>query len=349
MIAKSTENPETEATHGRPILRLALLALLLIAVPRGIQLAAQDLETAMEAMVRVRATIPQDATTAPTLGTSREGNGILIGSDGLILTIGYLILESDSIEVQTKAGIFQADFVAYDADTGFGLVRSGVLQRMTPMPLGESSRVEVGDSLHVAGFGDPAQPVRVISRGEFVGYWEYLLDNALYAAPAYPDFGGAALILEGKLVGVGSIFTSVELTGIGRVPCNMFVPIDLLKPILQQMIRTGSSGLPPRPWLGVTTSEIEGRVVVTRVTPGGPAAQAGLARGDVILEVGGQPVSGVAEFYRRVWSKGPAGVEVRLRVLQGSRIRNITVESADRNQRLKSSPSRPGGVAMIRS
>jgi S1-C subfamily serine protease len=348
MKANGFQNTGAKLLSRTSMRRVAILALMLISIPRGFRLEAQDLETAMQAIVRVRATIPQDATTAPTLGTSRQGNGILIDPDGLILTIGYLILESESIEVQSKAGIFPADFVAYDADTGFGLVRSGILQGMTPMPLGESARVDVGDSLHVGGYGEPPQPVRVVSRGEFVGYWEYLLDNALYAAPAYADFGGAALIVDGKLVGVGSIFTSVELSGIGRVPANMFVPIDLLKPILQQMIRTGSSGLPPRPWLGVTTTETEGRVVVTRVTPGGPAAQAGIERGDIILAVGGQTVSGVAEFYRRVWSKGPAGVEVRLRVLQGSRIRNITIETADRNQRLKSSPGRPRGVTLLR-
>jgi S1-C subfamily serine protease len=298
----------------------------------------------MRALVRVRATVPEDATTARTLGTEREGNGILIDSNGLILTVGYLIVEADSIEVEAATGTFQADFVGYDGDTGFGLLRSRSLAGLQPMQLGESSRVVVGDSLQVGGFGNKAQPVHVLSRGEFVGAWEYLLDSAVYTAPTYHDFGGAALISEGKLVGVGSILATFTLSGGDRLACNMFVPIDLLKPILQSLVRSGRSGSPSRPWLGVNTAETEGRVVVTMVTPGSPSEQAGLRHGDIILAVAQQTVAGVAEFYRRVWSTGSAGVSVRLRVLQGDRIRELTVKSADRNERLRRSPSWPGGA-----
>ena len=329
---------------GGPVLGAALAAFLLMWAPGSALLEAQDVEEAMRALVRVRATVPEDATTARTLGTEREGNGILIDSNGLILTIGYLIVEADSIEVQTATGTFPADFVGYDGDTGFGLVRTRSLAGLKPMQLGESSRVEVGDSLQVGGFGNEAQRVHVISRGEFVGSWEYLLDSAVYTAPAYPDFGGAALISEGKLVGVGSILAAFTQPGVGRLACNMFVPIDLLKPILQALERSGRSGLPSRPWLGLNTAETEGRVVVTMVTPGGPAEQAGLRRGDIILTVSQQPVAGIAEFYRRVWSTGSAGVSVRLRVLQGDRIRELTVKSVDRSERLRRSPSRSGGV-----
>ncbi|MGO9309435.1 MAG: S1C family serine protease [Spirochaetia bacterium] len=298
----------------------------------------------MKALVRVRVTVPEGATTARTLGTEREGNGILIDSSGLILTIGYLIVEADRIEVQAATGTFPADFVGYDADTGFGLVQARALAGQAPMPLGESSRVEVGDSLQVGGFGAEAQRVHVISRDEFVGSWEYLVDSAVYTAPAYPDFGGAALISEGKLVGVGSILAAFIQPGVGRLACNMFVPIDLLKPILQSLVRSGRSGVPSHPWLGVSTAETEGRVVVTMVTSGGPADQAGLRPGDIILAVAEQPVAGIAEFYRRVWSTGSAGVSVHLRVLQGDLIRDLTVKSVDRSERLRLSPNRPGSV-----
>jgi len=329
---------------GRPVLGAALAAFLLIWGPGSSLLEAQNVENAMRAIVRVRAAVPEEATTARTLGTAREGNGILIDASGLILTIGYLIVEADSIEVQSSTGTFQADFVGYDGDTGFGLVRARSMAGIPPMPLGESSRVEVGDRLLVGGFGEEAQPVRVISREEFVGYWEYLLESAVYTAPAYPDFGGAALISEGKLVGVGSIFATFTLSGVGRLACNMFVPIDLLKPILQALVHSGRSGLPSRPWLGINTAETEGRLVVTMVTPGSPAEQAGLRRGDIILAVAQQPVAGMAEFYRRVWSTGSAGVSVSLRVLQGELIHELTVKSADRNERLRLSPSRPGSA-----
>jgi len=329
---------------GRPVLGAALAAVLLAWAPASPPVAAQDAEEALRAIVRVRATVPADATTAQTLGTEREGNGILIDSNGLILTIGYLIVEADSIEVQTPSGAFPADLVGYDGDSGFGLIRVRSLIRARPIQLGESSRVDVGDSLQVGAFGEEAQSVRVISRGEFVGYWEYLLDSAVYTAPAFSDFGGAALISEGKLVGVGSILASFSLSGVGRVACNMFVPIDLLKPILQELVRSGRSGLPPRPWLGLNSSETEGRVVVTMVTPGGPAEQAGLRPGDIILAVGQQPVTGIAELYRRVWSTGKAGVSVHLRVLQGDSIRELTVNSVDRNERLRR-PHAPGSVS----
>jgi S1-C subfamily serine protease len=288
--------------------------------------------------------IPPNATTSSTLGTEREGNGVVIDSNGLILTIGYLIVEADSIEVQTAKGTSPADFVGYDGDTGFGLVRARDTAGLQPMPLGESSHVQVGNRLQVEGFGQEAQSVRIISRDEFVGYWEYLLESAIYAAPAIVDFGGAALISEGKLVGIGSILASFNVSGIGRVSCNMFVPIDLLKPILQALVRSGHSGLPPHPWLGVNTAETEGRVVVTMVTPGSPAEQAGMQPGDVILSVGQQQVTGIAEFYRRVWATGPAGVSVNLRVLQGDSIRELTVKSVDRSKLLKHSPAVPEGL-----
>jgi S1-C subfamily serine protease len=309
----------------------------------GPVLATQDLEEALGALVRVRATVPAEATTARGLGTEREGNGVLIGDQGLVLTIGYLIVEAEAIEVEGRRGSLPADFVAYDPNTGFGLLRARGLIGARPLPLGDSSSIEVGDGLHVAGFGRPALEVRLIQRGQFVGTWEYLLEEALYAAPAFPEFGGAALIHDGRLVGVGSILTSFILPGVGRMPCNMFVPVNLLKPILAEMVRAGRSGLPARPWLGLNTEEAEGRVVVTQVTPAGPAELAGLRRGDLILAVEQAPVSGVADFYRRLWAAGPAGVTVRLRVLQGDRVRELSVRSVDRHERLLRPVPRPGG------
>jgi len=324
---------------GRFVRAGALLLLASVGLPVGAQ--AADDET--RALVRVHATVPAEATTAATLGTEREGNGILIDSGGLILTIGYLIIEADHIDVETTEGTFPAEFVGYDGDTGFGLVRAPALRGAHPMPLGESAGIDVGDPLQVEGFGQDTQPVRVISRSEFVGSWEYLLENAIYAAPAYSDFGGAALVSDGKLVGVGSILATFSLSGVGRVACNMFVPVDILKPILQELVRSGRSGLPARPWLGVSTAETEGRVVVTMVTPGGPAERAGIRRGDVILTVERTPVAGIAEFYRRLWAAGSAGVSVKIRVLQGDSIRDVDVKSVDRRERLKPSPARANG------
>lgn len=301
-------------------------------------------EETLKAVVKVRAVIPGDARTARVLGTDREGNGVVIDSSGLILTIGYLILEAETIEVVGPEGKpVSADFVGYDHDTGFGLVRSSEPLGVTPMELGRSSELRGGDAILVAGQGGAGAVLaaRVVSRSEFAGSWEYLLEDAIFTVPSHPQFGGAALIgRDGRLLGIGSLVTRIGLPGLGPVLSNMFVPIDHLKPILADLLAKGRPQKPPRPWLGLNAEDVRGRVVVERVTAGGPAAQAGIGAGDIVLEVGGRPVAGLADFYRKVWALGRAGVEVALSVLQGTRVRGITLRSADRYKflRLKGTP-----------
>jgi S1-C subfamily serine protease len=209
------------------------------------------------------------------------------------------------------------------------------------MKLGQSSDVSEGDPILVASHGgsDSVQGARVVSRSEFAGYWEYLLENAIYTAPPHPSFGGAALIgRDGRLLGIGSIFTQKTIPGLGSIQCNMFVPIDLLKPILANLITTGRSVEPPLPWLGLYAEETRGRVFVLRIASGSPAEKAGLQSGDIVLTVDRNAVSGLADFYRKLWALGKAGVKVPLRILQGTQIRDITVHSADRYQFLSLKP-----------
>jgi S1-C subfamily serine protease len=211
------------------------------------------------------------------------------------------------------------------------------------MKLGKSSNVKEGEPVLVAGHGgeESAQAARVISRKEFTGYWEYLLEEALFTVPAYSNFGGAALIdRDGQLLGIGSLFTQIVIPGFGSIPCNMFVPIDLLNPILTDLIKTGRSRKAPRPWLGINAEEAHGRVFVTQITPGSPAEGADLQRRDLIISVKGMEVNGLADFYRKVWALGNAGVEVPLSVLQGTQIRDITIRSADRYQFLILKPKK---------
>jgi S1-C subfamily serine protease len=314
--------------------RLAWTWILLLCLPPA---GAAQNDAPLDAVVRVRAAIPAEARTAASLGTEREGNGILIDRKGHILTIGYLILEASRIQVTTAGGrTFPARFVGYDHATGFGIVQSTPPLDAEPIPLGDSAGVTMGDAVQILTAGEIAgSGARVISRQPFVGYWEYLLEDAIYVAPAHPDYGGAALVAEdGRLVGVGSILTRLEVASVGRVPCNMFVPIDLLKPILSDLIDRGEADALAKPWLGVHSEETQGRVFVVRVNEGGPAAAAGLAPGDIILSVEGQAVAGLADFYRKLWSSGAAGTKVTLRVLQGDRIREIGVETADRRRYL---------------
>lgn len=305
----------------------------------------QGAEEILKAVVKIRAIIPEDARTARILGTEREGNGVVIDSDGLVLTIGYLIVEAEAIEVVGHDGKpISASFVGYDHSTGFGLLRTEKPLSVVPMKLGQSSEVEEGVPVLVAAHGGPdsAQRARVISRKEFAGYWEYLLEDAIYVAPAHPNFGGAALIgPEGELLGIGSIFTQFSISGVGSIPCNMFVPIDLLKPILADLKSRGRSREPPRPWLGLYTEEAHGRVFVIRVAPGGPAERADIQPEDIILAVKGKEVKGLADFYRTVWALGAAGVDVPLSILRGIRIRDMTVRSADRSEFLRVEPRKP--------
>ncbi len=294
-------------------------------------------DTLTDAVVRLNATIPAQARTASGLGTEREGNGIVIDRQGHILTIGYLILEASRIEITTGGGRkIAAHYVGYDHASGFGLLRAVPPLDVTPLVLGESSAVEVADAVRIVTAGEAAQgPARVMSRDAFVGYWEYLLEDSLYVAPAHPDYGGAALVdNEGRLIGVGSILTRFHVASAGWVPCNMFVPIDLLKPILSDLIASGAAQRPPKPWMGVHSEEVQGRVFVTRVAEQGPSAAAGLKPGDIILSVKDQPVSGQADFYRKVWSLGTAGTPIPLRVLKGDRIEAVIVHSADRRRYL---------------
>jgi S1-C subfamily serine protease len=292
----------------------------------------------LEAVVRVQATIPPQARTADSLGTARVGNGIVIDRKGHVLTIGYLILEASRIEVTTADGkAFPARFVGYDHGTGFGLLQTAPPVPGVPLELGDSQAVAVGDTVEILTAGDLAvSKASVISRKEFVGYWEYLLEDSIYVAPAHPDYGGAALVAaDGRLVGIGSILTRLGMEGVGWIPCNMFVPIDLLKPILSDLIAQGETGSPPRPWLGLYSEEVQGRVFVVRVSEGGPSAAAGLKPGDVLLSIGGQAVSGLADFYRKLWSMGTAGTKIALRVLQGDQVQEIVVESQDRRAYLR--------------
>ena len=305
--------------------------------------AAEPANEILAAVVKVQSNIPATASTAGSLGTERAGSGVVIDSSGLVVTIGYLILEAMRVEVKAPGGKpVKAKIIAYDHDSGFGLLRATEPLGVRPMELGDSTMVGERDEVLMVSRGEAeaVQGALVISRRDFAGYWEYLLENAIFAAPPLPNFGGAALIGRGgRLLGIGSLFVNDVLPDHGQVPSNMFVPINRLKPILADLIVKGRSSKPPRPWLGMFSQDVGGRILVQRVSSGGPADQAGIQPGDMIVGVAGEAVQGLADFYRKVWSRGDAGVEVPLNVLQGLRVRNVVVRSSDRYKYLRLNPS----------
>jgi S1-C subfamily serine protease len=298
-----------------------------------------SIEDLVTAVVRINTHITPDGRTVQGLGREREGSGILIDADGLVLTIGYLMVEAYAAEVTDNNGrTVPANVVGYDHETGFGLLRTIEPLKLKPMPLGKSAEIREGDPVLIASFGGPAMVggAYVVAKREFAGSWEYLLDEALFTAPPHPAWSGAALISrEGKLVGVGSLIVGDAAGGSDKVPGNMFVPIDRLAPILGDLIAHGRVPGPGRPWLGVNTDELRGRLFVGRVTPDGPADKAGIRRGDVIVSVNGEQPKGLADFYRKVWAQGRAGATVGLDVLQDKEVRRVDIKSIDRLDHLK--------------
>jgi len=303
----------------------------------------QHLVDAARAVVGIKVKALANARSAKTLGAERAGSGVLFAPQGLVLTIGYLILEADQVEITTSKGVtVPASVAAYDHATGFGLLRPLVPLDTKPIRLGASEKVASLDRLLVAAGGDEDNltVATVVSKRQFAGYWEYLIEGAIFTSPPRPDFGGAALInKEGELVGIGSLFVMDAMNKGERLPGNMFVPVDLLKPVLDEMIATGRQKGGKRPWIGVNSMEEDGRLKVIRVSSDGPAEKAGIVPGDIILQLSGKKIDNLPDFYRRLWSAGDPGVEVTLKVLKGSEVIDVKVRSIDRAENIRRKPT----------
>ena len=310
----------------------------------------QTLERARAAVVGLRIDVVDGARSAESLGTRRVGSGVVIGDDGLILTIGYLLIEAESIEVTISQGrSVPARTVAYDLATGFGLVRPLVpLRGVVAARLGSSGALTQGE-LVLAGIGGAGEGTgaaigitQLVSKRAFSGYWEYHIESALFTSPALPNHSGAPLFnQEGELIGIGSLFTADAAGGARRgLAGNMFVPVDLLKPVLAELQATGSTRASRRPWLGLTSSEQAGRVEIVRVNRDSPASAAGLQSGDVVLEIDGTKVATLEAFYKQLWTRGEPETDVRLTVQRGSDVRTFMLRSIDRMQTMR----KPSGI-----
>lgn len=298
-------------------------------------------EDPLSAVLRVKSRILPNARSVETLGAQREGNGVLVRDD-LVLTIGYLVIEAEAIEVTTADGkTVPATLAGYDHASGFGLLRLVAPVSARPLPMGDASALSERDPVMIAAHGgrEAVSLAYVVSRRPFSGSWEYMLDSAIYTYPPVMNWSGAALIgPKGDLLGLGSLIVADAMRPGTQSPGNMFVPVDLIKPILDELAAKGRAGT-ARPWLGMSTEELRGRLFVGRLSPDGPAARAGVQRGDIVIGVGGEEVSSLAEFYRRIWARGQAGVDIPLRVLQGNEIRDLNVRSMDRLEYFRARPT----------
>src|SRR4051812_23428415 len=300
---------------------------------------ATTLDDLVSSVVRIKTFINPEGTSVSNLGKDREGSGIVIDESGLVLTIGYLMVEAHAAEIVTNSGrTLPATVVGYDHETGFGLLRTLEPPKIKPLAFGRSTDLKEQDPALVVSYGGTGAvlPVRVASRREFTGSWEYLVEGAIFTSPPHPAWSGAALISrEGKLLGVGSLIVGDASGENEASPGNMFVPIDLLPPIMGDLLAKGRIAGAGRPWLGLNAQAVRGRLLVGRVTPGSPAEQAGLKRGDIIAGVNGEKTRTLSELYRKMWALGSAGVTVPLDVLSNSEPQRVDVKSVNRLDTLK--------------
>ena len=301
-----------------------------------------DLKAALRAIYLIRTRAPEDGFTVQSLGSERTGHAVLIDERGFLLTIGYLVVEAESVWlVDADGAAVEGHVIGADTETGFGLVQMLGRPNNAPLKIGTATDLNVGDLAILAGFGGCGQSisVEVVGRREFAGYWEYLLDNAIFTSPPHPFWGGSALIgMDGTLKGIGSLFVQEsEASDDGGEPRegNMIVPIDLIHGVKDELMKHGQRLSPPRPWLGMFSAESSGKVVVAGLWNGGPADKAGLEAGDLILEIAGQPVEYMAQMYKTIWGLGPAGTAVPMTLFRDKRIIEVEVESANRSDYYK--------------
>lgn len=299
-----------------------------------------DLERALSSVVALRSQIPEDALTASMLGTERAGHGVVIDERGLVLTVGYLVTEAETIWlVDINGAATPGHALGYDQETGLGLVQALGQLNLPALKFGNSSEVTIDDDVILGGYGGMKNAVkaRVVSKREFAGYWEYVLDEGIFTSPPHPSWGGAALLnAAGELIGIGSLFVQQALPGEERHDGNLIIPIDLLKPILEDLKNFGRRQRPARPWLGMITTEVNGALVVAGMVDDGPADRAGVSVGDIVLGVNREPVSDLALMFRRIWAMGPAGTDIPLNLQREDDQLEVHVQSVSRYDMLKS-------------
>ena len=303
---------------------------------------SQILQNSLAASVQITSRAVENASSARTLGKVRQGSGVVIGTDGLILTIGYLILETEQIEIRThQQKTYPAQVVAYDQATGFGLIKPLIpLQGVEPVKLGKLLDQKTDTELWVVSAGSSvfSSPTKLIDVRSFTGYWEYHLDSAIYTSPPVVNHSGAGLFnLKGELIGIGSLFVQdvMPAGNPSSLAGNMFVPVELLEPIFKNMLQNGTGPNSQRAWLGINAVEKLGRIQIVRVTPESPAQSAGLSPGQWLLGLNGKPVESLSAFYKQLWAIPINSESAQLTIFDGKTIYQIPVPIVDRSTNIK--------------
>jgi serine protease Do len=344
----SQENTMTALTvFGKTLsvfssLFIALCTAIVLSVSGSNLAFAVDPQSLANSVVKVESRVPSDAQSAENLGRARVGSGVILESQ-LVLTIGYLLLEADTVDIVTASGRRVPGSVAgYDHSTGFGLVRTALPISEPAIVIGDSDKVAEKQRVFTIGQGEvkPTE-LHIVSRKVFAGGWEYLIEKPLFTFPPVNNWSGAPLLTEdGTLVGIGSLIVNDAAVDRKGVPGNMFIPTNLLKPILEDLRAKGRRSGDVQPWLGMSTEINRGNLMVQRVSPKGPADLAGIAAGDIVLGVGAAKVTDQADFYRKLWSAGNAGSEISVRLLQGGDVKDVKIKSIDRMDFIR----KPSGV-----
>lgn len=297
-----------------------------------------SISTILRAVVGIKARIPKDALSARTLGTERDGSGVLIDSTGLILTVGYLVLEATEIEIIRPGGKkIPATFIGYDSDSGLSLIKATKPLKLKPVNIGNSNDLKPGSRVMIVSHAGmpPVSASQVVSRRSYSGYWEYVVDDAIYISPPHDNYVGAVLFSgSGKVVGIGSMFVNDAIAKHVQLPGNMFVPVNTFKPVMLDLMNRGRPSRPERPWMGVHINEVDGKVRVVRITKNGPAERAGIKPGDHVVGVDGKPVKSMESLFRLVWARGNAAAVIPLDVVtEGKgelRVRRVNIHSQSR-------------------
>ena len=284
------------------------------------------------AVVGIRVEVPRDRPSAATLGVARWGSGVIFDAEqGYLLTVSYVLLDAARIEVLLRDGRkVPARLVGLDLEVGVGVAR---LEGRGPWPaaaLGDSTAVAAGETTGTVGMSDDgdlvATPSRVLAVRPFAAAWEYMLDRAFIVTPYNAAFGGAALVnAAGSVIGV----TSLRL---GEAPhVNLAIPIEKFLPGKDEVLAKGRvASRRPRPWLGLYTVPIDGGgLVVSGLSPVGPARAAGFRRGDVIVRLNGEKVDSQEEFYSKLW-QGGVEQEIQVVVQRERGFESIVVRPTDR-------------------